>query len=207
MINSFVSFWHRALTGWGCLYDVLPNLVEFTTCTQVPGLDNVSIYNRYTHPALCRLVCLTRVSDAFQYALNSTLPYIFPPGLVLLDFLPFMNLPQALVRACNLFDTNLHEAFPKLPCLTRIRPSTKFTRGYLVDVSMQGTSVEPDKDDIKAAYGPDVTPSDVLGGRIQAPREAKLLYKQLRVMLEAHSAEFEPAPVLSASLPQRLQSA
>ncbi|MEW5315718.1 MAG: hypothetical protein WDW38_007126 [Sanguina aurantia] len=54
------------------------------------------------------------------------------------------------------------------------------SKGYLVDVSMQGTSVEPDKDDIKAAYGPDVTPSDVLGGRIPAPREAKLLYKQLR---------------------------
>lgn len=69
---------------------------------------------------------------------------------------------------------------------------------------MQGTSVEPDKDDIKAAYGPDVTPSDVLGGRIQPPREAKLLYKQLRVMLEAQSCDLEPASVLSTSSSLRL---
>ncbi|MEW5306314.1 MAG: hypothetical protein WDW36_008785 [Sanguina aurantia] len=80
------------------------------------------------------------------------------------------------------------------------------SKGYLVDVSMQGTSVEPDKDDIKAAYGPDVTPSDVLGGRIPAPREAKLLYKQLRVMLEAQSTAPAPAPALATSASLRLPS-
>jgi hypothetical protein len=35
-------------------------------------------------------------------------------------------------------------------------------RGYIVDVSLKGTSVEPDADDMAAAYGEGTTPSDVL---------------------------------------------
>lgn len=39
-------------------------------------------------------------------------------------------------------------------------------RGYLVDVSLNGTSIEPDADDIEAAYGAGVTPSDILTGKV-----------------------------------------
>jgi len=35
-------------------------------------------------------------------------------------------------------------------------------RGYIVDVSLKGTSVEPDTDDMEAAYGEGTTPADVL---------------------------------------------
>ena len=35
-------------------------------------------------------------------------------------------------------------------------------RGYIVDVSLKGTSVEPDVDDMEAAYGEGTTPADVL---------------------------------------------
>lgn len=35
-------------------------------------------------------------------------------------------------------------------------------RGYIVDVSLKGTSVEPDADDMAAAYGEGTTPADVL---------------------------------------------
>lgn len=35
-------------------------------------------------------------------------------------------------------------------------------RGYIVDVSLKGTSVEPDVDDMEAAYGEGTAPADVL---------------------------------------------
>jgi hypothetical protein len=35
-----------------------------------------------------------------------------------------------------------------------------------VDVSLNGTSIEPDADDIEAAYGAGVTPSDILTGKV-----------------------------------------
>lgn len=37
-----------------------------------------------------------------------------------------------------------------------------FCRGYIVDVSLKGTSVEPDTDDMEAAYGEGTAPADVL---------------------------------------------
>jgi lipid-binding SYLF domain-containing protein len=53
------------------------------------------------------------------------------------------------------------------------------TRGFIVDVSLKGTSLEPDADDIAAAYGEGVTPADVLTGRVRPPRQAQLLYAAL----------------------------
>lgn len=40
-------------------------------------------------------------------------------------------------------------------------------RGYIVDVSLKGTSVEPDTDDMEAAYGEGTTPADVLQVGVQ----------------------------------------
>lgn len=41
-------------------------------------------------------------------------------------------------------------------------PCRAVCRGYIVDVSLKGTSVEPDGDDMEAAYGEGTTPADVL---------------------------------------------
>ncbi|KAF8056019.1 cry [Scenedesmus sp. PABB004] len=50
------------------------------------------------------------------------------------------------------------------------------SKGYIVDVSLKGTSVEPDSDDMAAAYGEGTTPAD---GRVKPPRQAALLYNAL----------------------------
>jgi lipid-binding SYLF domain-containing protein len=55
-------------------------------------------------------------------------------------------------------------------------------RGYIVDVSLKGTSVEPDVDDMEAAYGAGTTPADVLQGRIKPPKQAALLYNALNTL-------------------------
>lgn len=52
-----------------------------------------------------------------------------------------------------------------------------------MDFSMQGTSVEPDKEDIENAYGKNITPADLLTGKVSAPREATLLYNELKKVL------------------------
>lgn len=46
-----------------------------------------------------------------------------------------------------------------------------------------GTSVEPDLEDIENAYGKNVTPADLLTGRVSAPREATLLYNELKKVM------------------------
>jgi lipid-binding SYLF domain-containing protein len=56
-----------------------------------------------------------------------------------------------------------------------------------VDVSLKGTSVEPDVDDMEAAYGEGTTPADVLTGRIKAPTQAQLLYNAIS-QLESQAA-------------------
>jgi lipid-binding SYLF domain-containing protein len=61
-------------------------------------------------------------------------------------------------------------------------------RGYIVDVSLHGTSVEPDTDDIFTTYGAGVTPSDILSGKAQPPKEAALLYKTIRDIEDKFSA-------------------
>lgn len=55
-------------------------------------------------------------------------------------------------------------------------------RGYIVDVSLKGTSVEPDVDDMESAYGAGTTPADVLQGRVKAPVQAQLLYNALKTL-------------------------
>jgi lipid-binding SYLF domain-containing protein len=55
-------------------------------------------------------------------------------------------------------------------------------RGYIVDVSLKGTSLEPDADDMTSAYGEGVTPADVLTGSVRPPKQAQLLYNALAVL-------------------------
>lgn len=52
-------------------------------------------------------------------------------------------------------------------------------RGFIVDVSLKGTSLEHDVDDMEAAYGEGTTPADVLGGVVRPPKQAQLLYNAL----------------------------
>lgn len=48
-----------------------------------------------------------------------------------------------------------------------------------MDVSLKGTSLEHDVDDMEAAYGEGTTPADVLTGSVRPPRQAQLLYNAL----------------------------
>ncbi|GFR42176.1 hypothetical protein Agub_g2916 [Astrephomene gubernaculifera] len=54
------------------------------------------------------------------------------------------------------------------------------SKGVMLDVSMQGTSVEPDTEDMANCYGQQVSPGDILTGRVSPPREATLLYNMLK---------------------------
>lgn len=56
------------------------------------------------------------------------------------------------------------------------------SKGFLVDVSLKGTSVEPDQEDIDAAYGEACTPADILTGKVRAPKQAQLLYNALHAI-------------------------
>jgi lipid-binding SYLF domain-containing protein len=51
-----------------------------------------------------------------------------------------------------------------------------------VDVSLKGTSLEQDVDDMEAAYGEGTTPADVLMGSVRPPRQAQLLYNALAAL-------------------------
>ncbi|KIZ00377.1 hypothetical protein MNEG_7589 [Monoraphidium neglectum] len=53
------------------------------------------------------------------------------------------------------------------------------SKGFIVDVSLKGTSLEHDVDDMEAAYGEGTTPADVLQGSVRAPKQAQLLYNVL----------------------------
>ncbi len=55
------------------------------------------------------------------------------------------------------------KAYPCIPGVHNTRP--QHGRGYIVDVSLKGTSVEPDADDMEAAYGEGTSPADVLQAR------------------------------------------
>ncbi|GFH21225.1 hypothetical protein V8C86DRAFT_2959415 [Haematococcus lacustris] len=61
----------------------------------------------------------------------------------------------------------------------KTKPFT-ISKGVMVDMSLKGTSVEPDMDDISNCYGTQVTPSDLLNGTVSPPREATLLYNALK---------------------------
>ncbi|KAF6255013.1 hypothetical protein COO60DRAFT_257962 [Scenedesmus sp. NREL 46B-D3] len=71
------------------------------------------------------------------------------------------------------------------------------SKGYIVDVSLKGTSVEPDADDIAAAYGEGTTPADVLQGRVKPPRQAQLLYNALAALQDKAAAT--PAAAAAAA--------
>lgn len=62
------------------------------------------------------------------------------------------------------------------------------SKGMLVDVAFKGASVEADMEDIANSYGKQVTPADILSGTAMAPREAALLYGELRKVMEKYSA-------------------
>lgn len=66
-----------------------------------------------------------------------------------------------------------------LPLCTRLPRTPCLTRGFIVDVSLKGTSLEHDVDDMEAAYGEGTTPADVLGGVVRPPKQAQLLYNAL----------------------------
>ncbi|KAI8469059.1 MAG: hypothetical protein J3K34DRAFT_290086 [Monoraphidium minutum] len=53
------------------------------------------------------------------------------------------------------------------------------SKGFIVDVSLKGTSLEHDVDDMEAAYGEGTTPADVLTGSVRPPKQAQLLYNVL----------------------------
>jgi SH3 domain-containing YSC84-like protein 1 len=61
-------------------------------------------------------------------------------------------------------------------------------RGYIVDVSLHGTSVEPDTDDIASCYGEGVTPADILTGKVKPTKEAAILYKAIAEIEAKYSA-------------------
>ena len=61
-------------------------------------------------------------------------------------------------------------------------------RGYIVDVSLHGTSVEPDVDDIASCYGEGVTPADILTGKVKPTKEAAILYKAIAEIESKYSA-------------------
>lgn len=62
------------------------------------------------------------------------------------------------------------------------------SKGFLVDVSLNGTSVEPDVDDIELCYGTNVSSAEILQGRITAPKETQLLYRALKAVEDKYSA-------------------
>lgn len=67
-----------------------------------------------------------------------------------------------------------------------IKPVTRTCccRGVLVDMSLKGTSIETDTEDIGNCYGANVTPAQILGGQVAAPREAVLLYNTIKELME-----------------------
>jgi hypothetical protein len=74
-----------------------------------------------------------------------------------------------------------------LPCTSRWRlliclAPFHIYRGFIVDVSLKGTSLEQDVDDMEAAYGEGTTPADVLMGSVRPPRQAQLLYNALAAL-------------------------
>mmetsp|Transcript_21838 Transcript_21838/g.37300 ORF Transcript_21838/g.37300 Transcript_21838/m.37300 type:complete len:265 (-) Transcript_21838:342-1136(-) len=59
------------------------------------------------------------------------------------------------------------------------------SKGVMVDMSLKGTSVETDVEDISNCYGTQVTPTDILNGTVSPPREATLLYNAIKAVLDS----------------------
>ncbi len=58
----------------------------------------------------------------------------------------------------------------------------------MMDMSLKGTSVETDVEDISACYGTQVTPADILNGSASPPREAVLLYNAIKDIMRSYRA-------------------
>jgi lipid-binding SYLF domain-containing protein len=56
----------------------------------------------------------------------------------------------------------------------------------MVDMSLKGTSVETDVDDISACYAAQITPADILNGSASPPREAVLLYNAIKDVIKSY---------------------
>ncbi|GIM17381.1 hypothetical protein Vretimale_19933 [Volvox reticuliferus] len=54
--------------------------------------------------------------------------------------------------------------------------------GALLDFSLLGGALHPDKRHIRAVYGEGITPDDILYGRVQPPEEFGPLYSTLRML-------------------------
>jgi lipid-binding SYLF domain-containing protein len=52
-------------------------------------------------------------------------------------------------------------------------------RGLFAGISLEGSTLRPDKDDNDALYGPNATPRQILSGQVQRPAVAQSLYAEL----------------------------
>jgi lipid-binding SYLF domain-containing protein len=53
------------------------------------------------------------------------------------------------------------------------------SRGIFAGISLEGATLRPDKDDNRALYGREVTPQELLHGRVNPPAGAEQLYAEL----------------------------
>jgi lipid-binding SYLF domain-containing protein len=53
------------------------------------------------------------------------------------------------------------------------------SRGIFAGISLEGATLRPDNDDNRALYGREVTPQDILHGRVTPPAAAERLYAEL----------------------------
>src|SRR5271165_563040 len=60
------------------------------------------------------------------------------------------------------------------------------SRGLFAGISLEGATLRPDRDDIAALYGPNVTVHHVLEGKVSRPPEARPLYGALDSYSEGH---------------------
>ena len=62
------------------------------------------------------------------------------------------------------------------------------SRGVFAGISLEGATMRPDNDDNKALYGREVTPQEILHGRVSPPPGAEKLYAELNHYPSKNSA-------------------
>jgi lipid-binding SYLF domain-containing protein len=62
------------------------------------------------------------------------------------------------------------------------------SRGVFAGISLEGATLRPDNDDNRALYGANVTPQDILHGRVKPPAAAEVLYAELNRYPSKNSA-------------------
>lgn len=62
------------------------------------------------------------------------------------------------------------------------------SRGVFAGISLEGATLRPDKDDNRALYGANVTPREILHGRVMPPAGAEQLYAELNRYPSKNSA-------------------